>query len=153
MQGSVVIYHLWYNDNHKRLLRWTSYTHISRIRRRNKSWSENRIKHRGGWSSVLLGNILCTLISRNSNCWWGLFFVPQQYLSIRFHNAAVLLKGLYNLTGCLWSLLVCLGTAPILMAIGVLLFVNVKKLEWGDYRKSFPAFAVVWILFFYLCSN
>eukprot|EP01035_Chromulina_nebulosa_P025512 gene25512-33302_t len=54
------------------------------------------------------------------------------------------------------------GTAPILIAIGVLLFVNVKKLDWGDYRKSFPAFAVVvlipltfnilyGVLFGYLC--
>ena len=55
-----------------------------------------------------------------------------------------------------------LGTSPILMAIGVLLFVNVKKMDWSDYRKSFPAFAVVLlipltfnilygVLFGYLC--
>eukprot|EP00597_Dinobryon_sp_UTEXLB2267_P009771 CAMPEP_0170097880 /NCGR_PEP_ID=MMETSP0020_2-20130122/104_1 /TAXON_ID=98059 /ORGANISM="Dinobryon sp., Strain UTEXLB2267" /LENGTH=376 /DNA_ID=CAMNT_0010320225 /DNA_START=850 /DNA_END=1981 /DNA_ORIENTATION=- len=49
-----------------------------------------------------------------------------------------------------------------LISIGVLLFVNVKKLDWADYRKSFPAFAVLifipftynilyGVLFGYLC--
>lgn len=62
---------------------------------------------RTGLSTVVAGVLFC-LATFFAPLFQGIptagdvfIFVPQQYLSIRFHNAAVLLKGLYNLTGCL----------------------------------------------------
>lgn len=38
------------------------------------------------------------------------------------------------------------GTAPLLIMVGVVLFSNVKRIDWADYKQSVPAYAVLFFI-------
>ena len=38
------------------------------------------------------------------------------------------------------------GTAPLLIMVGVVLFANTKRVDWTDYRKAVPAYAVLFFI-------
>ena len=38
------------------------------------------------------------------------------------------------------------GTAPLLIMVGVVLFANVKRIDWSDYKQSVPAYAVLFFI-------
>ena len=39
-----------------------------------------------------------------------------------------------------------IGTAPLLIIVGVVLFNNVKRIDWTDMRKAIPAYCVLFFI-------
>eukprot|EP01038_Epipyxis_sp_PR26KG_P005831 gene5831-8044_t len=99
--------------------------------------------------------IICGLLTICSGCFGGppILISPESSAGIRAGARTGLSAVFGGILFCiatffspLFRAVPAAGSSPLLIAIGVLLFFNVKKVDWNDYRQSFPAFLVLFII-------
>ncbi len=112
--------------------------------------NENGTVPRGRWLYVI-----CGLLTIFSGCYGGppILISPESGAGIKAGGRTGLssvvggiIFGLAVFFTPLFQAIPAAATAPLLIAVGVILFANTKKIDWSNYAHAFPAYIILFLI-------